>query len=275
LHGLLAERRKILLVCNSELGIRWTIGDVNHEGFEALQLSICGAWKIFGRAARYLVCVNSLDLNFAREQTGALPVEVEWKNASRDDLPDFLKFGGSFAEGTGWKFCPLRIFNQIPELALDNDCILWKLPVAVERWLRIGGSVIAEDVRAHFGCFASQCGTAPRNSGIRGLAPDFPFENALEELVCNGIELKSEGDEQGLQVASIYWRGLPEVVPLEDVTICSPFPPHLQCLGKCGAHFVGLNTRHFDWDFYGRNPVEVTREHWRKFKPAVAEKVFS
>jgi hypothetical protein len=248
---------------------------VNREGFEALQLSICGAWKIFGRAARYVVCVNSADAGFAREQTGALPVEVEWKKVSRSDLPDFLKLGGSFAEGTGWKFCPLRIFHGIPELALDNDCILWKMPEAIERWLRDGGCLIAEDVRAHFGGFAAQCGTAPRNSGIRGLAPDFPFENALADLMRNGSELKTEGDEQGLQVAAVQWGGSPEVVSLWDVTICSPFPPHFQCLGNCGAHFVGLNTRRFNWDFYGRNPVEVTREHWQKFKPAVAEKVFS
>jgi hypothetical protein len=32
----------------STLGIRWTLGDVSAEGFDALRLSILGAHRIFG-----------------------------------------------------------------------------------------------------------------------------------------------------------------------------------------------------------------------------------
>ena len=257
-----------------QLGIRWTIGDVNPEGFEALQLSIYGAWSLFGSRACYQVCVNSVGVSQARQQTGELPVEVEWREVSRADLPEFLRLGHTVAEGTGWKFCPLRAFERIPELALDNDCILWSVPPALERWLQgASAGLIAEDVRPHFGCFASRCGLAPRNSGIRGLAPEFPFEQVLGELMREGRQLLTEGDEQGLQVACLQARGEPQVVPVSDVAICSPFPPHGQALGQCGAHFVGLNTKHFGWTYYGQDPVQLTRAYWRHIQPALLEKL--
>lgn len=44
-------------------GIRWTIGDVHPLGVEALRLSIWGAWKLFGPAAKYAVCANSVPLS--------------------------------------------------------------------------------------------------------------------------------------------------------------------------------------------------------------------
>ncbi len=56
-------------------------------------------------------------------------------NRFRNDLPDFLRLGQDIAEGPGWKFCPLRAFQGIPELALDNDYILWSISPAVERWV--------------------------------------------------------------------------------------------------------------------------------------------
>ena len=246
------------------------------EGFEALRLSILGAWKLFGDAAFYLVCVNCLDGQDARKRTGELPVEVEWRAVSRKDLPDCLTLAGNFAEGTGWKFCPVRAFEGMPELALDNDCILWSMPAAVADWLRHGhGCVIAEDVRQHFGRFSSRCAAAPRNSGIRGLGPEFPFEEALAELTRDAGTLSTEGDEQGLQVACLQARGNPGVVSLREVTICSPFPPHAQVLGTCGVHFVGLNTKRFAWSYYGQDPVVITRQHWQRMKPAVLAKVSS
>jgi hypothetical protein len=258
-----------------KLGIRWTIGNVNPEGFEALRLSITGAVKIFASTAVYLVCVNSISAEEARDWTGSLPVQVEWREVRREHLPRFLNFGAGVAEGTGWKFCPLRAFTDLAELSIDNDCILWEMPRGMERWLEAGrGCLIAEDVRGHFGAFAPLCGTAPRNSGIRGITPEFPFEELLSGFMAQSPGLATEGDEQGLQVAAIHARGAPELVRVDEVTICSPFPPHLQALGSCGVHFVGLNTKQFNWSMDGENPADLTRENWRKLKPLVEEKVF-
>ena len=229
-------------------GIRWTIGDVSERGFEALRLSIWGAWRLFGPEAAYAVCVNSLPLSIARARTGDVPKAVAWYRCDHR-IPSFLRahLDSGLAEGVAWKLAPLRLFPHRFEISLDNDCILWAMPTAIRRWL--GGSsdricVIAEDVALCFGRFAPLCGTAPRNTGIRGVPPGFDLEHALKEvLAACPAQIVSELDEQGLQVAALSRVAAPLVVSLDDVSICSPQPPHLQRLGTCGAHFVGINVK--------------------------------
>ena|SRR6267142_1384392 len=48
------------------VGVRWTVGDVSPQGFEALRLSILGAWRLFGSKANYAVCFNSVVLESLR-----------------------------------------------------------------------------------------------------------------------------------------------------------------------------------------------------------------
>jgi hypothetical protein len=260
------------------LGVRWTVGDVSERGFEALRLSIWGAWKLFGPEARYGVCVNSIPLKQAQAQAGSLPEGVLWHDAT-GEIPAFLKahFDEGMAEGVGWKFAPLRFFPDRFELSLDNDCILWEAPAAIRRWLEDGDPkrcVAAEDVLACFGQFAPLCGPEPRNGGIRGLPPEFDLEAALRGLLTqNPILMTSELDEQGLQAAALQRSGEPLVVNVEEVTICSPFPPHLPYLGTCGAHFCGLNARQFSWSLEGRNAAEYIRENWLRLREHVYEKV--
>src|SRR5438105_2021446 len=121
------------------IGVRWTVGDVSDRGFEALRLSIWGAWHVFGPEAAYAVCVNSIPVRDARERTEPVPHAVEWHHATADDLPASLRtvLARNMAEGTGWKFAPLRLFPRRFELALDNDAILWALPPSIERWLTL------------------------------------------------------------------------------------------------------------------------------------------
>jgi hypothetical protein len=76
------------------------------------------------------------------------------------------------------------------------------------------------------------------------------------------VPLAEEGDEQGLQVASLFEAGRVALVTLDDVTICSPFPPHVAHVGRAGAHFVGVNTRRLGFAFGGRPAEEVRAEHW-------------
>ncbi len=257
------------------VGVRWTIGDVSDEGFEALRLSVWGAWKAFGPEATYAVCYNSIPLARAQELTGELPPRIHWLDSTGQFpawLLPYLEAGK--AEGVGWKFAPLRIFPDRYEIALDNDCILWQTPAAVENALSITGScVIAADVQAHFGQFASLCGSEPRNSGIRGTPPGFDLEGVLRAtLERQGCVLRSETDEQGLQVATLKAHGA-LVVDTADVSICSPFPPHVPSPGRCGAHFVGLNARNLPWQYYGRLASLVRREHWRNQRGALYERV--
>ena len=260
------------------LGVRWTVGDVSERGFEALRLSIWGAWKLFGPEARYGVCVNSIPLKQAQVQAGSLPEGVLWHDAT-GEIPAFLKahFDGGMAEGVGWKFAPLRVFPDRHELALDNDCILWAMPAAVHAWLEEGHltrCLIAEDVRPCFGQFAARCGSQPRNSGIRGVPPAFDLERALRTVLDEqGVQMTSELDEQGLQVAAVRAGGEPHVVEVDEVSICSPFPPHRPRLGTCGAHFVGLNVKQQPGRADGASTLAALAAHWDGLRREVARNV--
>ena len=263
---------------HSELLIRWTVGDVSAYGFEALRLSIWGARKIFGAAAKYVVGVNTVPISVARRLTGDTPPEVTWRDVTAE-LPQFLfrYLDGGMSEGVAWKFAPARFFPDGYELSLDNDCILWEMPEAIRRWLdgsHQNTSLIAADVKSCFGQFAAKCGTEPRNSGIRGLPPGFPFEQQIADLLReHPVKLVSELDEQGLQVAALLMVGPPLVVRVDEVSICSPFPPHLPWLGSCGAHFVGLNARHLPWSLNGKPAVSYIQEHWHKHRGEVYKRV--
>jgi hypothetical protein len=147
----------------------------------------------------------------------------------------------------------------------------------MRRWLDRGDShqcLLAEDAAALYGQFTALCGPQPRNAGIRGLPPAFPLEESLEHALRQvAPPLRSELDEQGLQVAAVSYFIEPEVVSIEDVSICSPFPPHRLELGRCGAHFCGLNARHFAWQLEGRFAEEWIDEHWRRHLPRLRELV--
>jgi hypothetical protein len=259
------------------VGVRWTVGDVSDRGFEALRLSIAGAVRIFGPAARYAVAVNTIDPATARRRTGPVPDAVKWVAVGPDDLPSRLRphLDGGMAEGVAWKLAPLRLFPDRWELSLDNDCILWALPPSLERWLAGPADrslAIAADVRAMFGVFTDACGPEPRNTGIRGLPPEFDLEAALLATVGD-VRLATELDEQGLQVAAFLAHGDVTTVSTDEVTIASPFHPHQEHLGTHGAHFVGLNARTIPWEYYGRPATEVEAEFWARHRPALRGKV--
>lgn len=60
----------------SKLGIRWTVGDVSRRGYEALRLSVWGAYRLFGPEAAYTVNVNTVPLGCAQALVGELPEAV-------------------------------------------------------------------------------------------------------------------------------------------------------------------------------------------------------
>lgn len=261
----------------ARIGIRWTVGDVSLEGFEALRLSIWGAWHLFKDEADYLVCTNQIAPKDARVLAGAIPSGIRFENAS---IPGFLTafLDPGMAEGVAWKFAPLRAFPNHFELALDNDCILWKLPKAIRHWLEDGDGaqrcLLAEDVMPAFGQFDNLCGPEPRNSGIRGFPPGWDFENALRRVLRkHPVTLKSELDEQGLLTAAFSNGQMPWVVRIEEVSLCSPFPPHWQALGNCGAHFCGLNAKELPWSHQGKPGIEWIRQNWRRLRYDIYRRV--
>ncbi len=252
--------------------IRWTVGDVSPRGFQALRLSILGAQRTFGSAARLAVCVNSLSAGEAMARTGPIAGDVEW-HVSDGRIPGWLHahLDSSLAEGVAWKFAPMRLYPDDWEISVDNDCLVWAMPEAVCSWLRQakpGICLLAEDVAPAFGQFASLCPPAPRNSGVRGLPPGFDLESALAAVVrAHPVRLVSELDEQGLQVAALS-QSAPCVVSIADVAICSPFPPHASDLGRCGAHFVGLNV-HRERPYCDRATMDRIADNWDRLLPAI------
>jgi len=259
------------------IALRWTIGDVSERGFEALRLAVWGAHRMFGARATYAVCVNSIPLAAAKRRAGALPDGCVWRDVTRDVPPSLsAHLDGAMAEGVAWKLAPPRLFADRHELCFDNDCVLWSLPEVIERWLDDDGGacLLAEDVRRAYGRFAPDCGARACNAGIRGLPPGFDFAGALAAVLrARPVRLTSELDEQGLQVAALSLGAAPFVVPLGDVTICSPFPPHLPDLGRCGAHFCGLNARDAAAQTGDLRAPDLLIGHWERHRPALYAKV--
>lgn len=264
------------------LAVRWTIGDVSAQGFEALRLSVESVIRLFGQDTFYVICVNSVSIDTARARTGKIPDFVWWRDTA-SELPDFLKdrFDRNMSEGVGWKFAPLRISPDRHELSLDNDVILWDIPQSLHQWLaQTERCLIAEDVQRYLGQFDSFCPQGSYNSGIRGLPPNFEFGAAVESVLLEHehrlgrqAKLASELDEQGLQVAAVSRYNPPLVVPVDEVTICSPFWPKRPNLGRCGAHFVGLNARHLPWNYYDRPALHWIHDHWNHYREALYSKV--
>lgn len=257
------------------LAIRWTIGNISTRGFEALRLSIHCAVRLFGASAIYVVCVNNIGIEHARAFTGNVPSSVLWLDNSQDlPAPLYRRFEEGMSEGVGWKLAPLRLFPERHEIALDNDVILWDLPLSIKAWLQQGERcLIAQDVQRCLGQFDDLAPAGAYNSGIRGLPPGLDFESALNSVLAradrqlsHSVLLTSELDEQGLQVAAVNIERPALVVTTEEVSICSPFWPKQPNPGACGAHFVGLNARHLPWDYYDRPADQWMEEHWSRHR---------
>lgn len=258
------------------VGIRWTVGDVSPRGFEALRLSIWGAYRTFGGDAPMAVVVNTVSSKEARERAGEVPSRVEWLPAA--EPPEVLApyLDSEMAEGVAWKLAPLRIFPDLYELSLDNDCIVWGIPRAVSQWVeeRDPRCLIAADVKTAFGAFTEHTRPEPRNTGIRGLPPGYDLAAALARVLRqHPLKLRSELDEQGLQAVAFDIDRPAHIVSSEDVSICSPFWPHTLHLGRAGAHFVGLNARNLPWSYYGRPASECVAENWEAHRHALYRNV--
>jgi len=264
------------------LVVRWTVGDVRPRGFEALRLSIACAQKLFGPDAKYVVCVNTVSVMEAKRRTGAVSGEVEWREVTAMDAPNVLlrNSDSELMGGMGWKLIPLRVVPSRYELALDNDCILWKLPSAMRQWLESDRAcLLAEDVDRFLGSFDALCPPGAMNAGVRGLPPGEDLREPLRHVINEvtkrssaGFRLTDEIEEQGLQAAAVCHLRSPLLVSKEEVSICSPFWPRSPELGTCGAHFVGINAAHIPWEYYEIPADEWLNEHWNRHRPELYAK---
>lgn len=264
------------------LTVRWTIGNVRPRGFEMLRLSIACAFRLFGSDTRYVVCANSIPVEDARARTGEIPAEVEWRAVTRGDIPAGLSryLGEDLIGGMGWKLIPLRIEAARPELALDNDCIVWQLPGGMRQWLEGGaGALLAQDVRRCLGSFDAVCRPGAFNAGIRGLSAGQDLGELLiaaaedaRQAADGVLDLTGEIEEQGWQAAAVSRLEPLFLVGTDEVSLCSPFWPLSPEPGTCGAHFVGMNAWHLPWNYYDRPADEWLTEHWQRHRPLLYER---
>ncbi len=106
------------------IGVRWTIGDVSDRGFEALRLSILGAFRIFGADAAYVVCANTVPLDVVRLRLGEIPERTGLLDVTRSLAPVVTPhLDEALAEGVGWKFA--RRFPRTGRDSAPAGRILW------------------------------------------------------------------------------------------------------------------------------------------------------
>jgi hypothetical protein len=58
-------------------------------------------------------------------------------------------------------------------------------------------------------------------------------------------------------------------VRVDEVSICSPFSPHVPNVGTQGAHFVGLSAHRRGWEHDGRSGESYLREHFERQLPLI------
>lgn len=277
------------------IALRWNIGDVSLEGFEALRLSIWGAYKVFGPNAVYAVGVSSIPIATAKLRVGIVPDQVRFYDVTGDVPWSILdRLDPDSAERLAWKFAAPRMFPERHEIVFDNECILWTMPQALRGWLESSSTacLVAQDDRPRFGAFASDCGTEPIHAGLRGLPPGFDLVAALDAaLASRPVVLISDLDEHGLHIAALSRNGRPRAIPLEEVSICSPFANggangakggatggatgglSGSKLGECGALFVDLNGCDHGPGIQDAPGPDGICEHWRSVRHEIYEKI--
>jgi hypothetical protein len=235
-----------------DLTIRWALGPVSDTGWEAFQLSVWGAFRLFGPDARYVACVDTakLELGEAQSRVGALPESLEWISGAP---------AGS-------------LYPEYKELLLDHDCVLWRIPSSLKAWLRDSQpSVLVAQSMAPLARFGA---ALQRSSGMRGLPARFDHEGSLQTLLgLQPWELRLSLDALGVDDAALFCGRKLHVVSADDVAIASPFPPHTAGLGRCGARFVGLRAKSYPWSLGGRPAEAHIGEFWKRHLPEVRRRV--
>lgn len=248
------------------LALRWTVADGSLEEFEALRLSVWGAFRAFGPDAKYVVSVDGIPVATAKLRAGHMPRQCEFVALS-SDLRPMLPSGS----GEEWRVVSDRLFPDHYEVSLETDCILWSVPEALRDWMRDAGGrcLVAQDA----GPGGRSADSRPLNGHLRGLPPGFDFKRAFETSLRKGQRLTSRADEDALHVDALTSHAPPVVVGLDDVSVCSPFPPHSQSFGRCGAHFCGLDARGLGSDLDEPRVEEAVKEHFHGVRRDLYERV--
>lgn len=218
--------------------IRWIIGPVANEGFDALRLSYKLIKKIYGNKFDYLICHNGL----SDKDIQKLPPISKFNQNSLFNVTSNNYF-------PSWKLCPPRLNIKTHEIILDNDVIIYdKLfdefltddrIFITEAFARSYSSEIKKSIPENFNI---NCGVVcypplfdPKNE-INLFLNKHNFNMNFEEFIKHYAHKNSFFDDQTL-IAEIIHKHSPYLISLNKVSVlCDEYK-----LGQFGSHFVGLN----------------------------------
>lgn len=212
--------------------VRWTIGQVNDEGFSCLRHSVNRMRLLYGYSFTYAICHNSL-----------LPLQ-KLKLPDVDMLVDQKQHVHSLAYGPGskcaasWKIYPARLDDSVHEIILDNDLVIYDRLPAIDEFLARDDLVLVTEAfkRSYSGVLeASIPSDFNINCGFICIPPKFDYGAKLSSIMPG--EWSDYFDDQTLIAAVLSRCEFVDVVKVEDIFVCAKEYKR----GNFGVHFVGLN----------------------------------
>lgn len=225
--------------------IRWTIGDVSEQGFNALNISIRNWKKLYEDQFDIFVCYNNISIKKIEHIKG-----VEFIN--QEDYKDSLIIP-PLDGNPSWKLYPPRLKKECYEIFIDNDLIFSKRMPLIDDFLKDKFFFITEGLKRGFGFFDNLVKNKNNlNSGLFGLTPFYDFKKELETSIKEtGFEKWNDFfDEQGCVAYTINKQNY-KMISLLQIGLCNERSPGYT-EGEYGTHFVRINI--------GNNKI-----YWNKF----------
>ena len=222
---------------------RWIIGDVSEQGFEIFSECIRRTTQTYCGKFEWLICSNVKDvknlekLERISQKRKVAVYQQDWSDFPLDPtiIPKLYDINEEFGvpsgrQGSFWKICPPRMFNDRHEIVCDNDLMIIKPLSFIDQFLNehkvLLSSEDAHSVGKYFKHFNSG---EVYNSGLYGLPPYYDFE---EDLKLNWVKLGSfapllSRDEQGLITCTLKQN--PSIIIPSGIIV------HLFSDGRCNS----------------------------------------
>jgi hypothetical protein len=220
---------------------RWTIGDVEPDGFECLLESIHSFLSFYD--CEPVVCYNCPHERISQIESRLFPF-VRFINQR-----DHINSCPVPPIGVSWKLYPPRLDRIRHELVIDNDIVLNRRVNQIDQFIFGCGTLLLGETSRTYGRFDKH--VPPDrciNSGLYGMPPGFDMQKFVSFYAGSGWEMNAHAehkqnktfDEQGLVAFALLLNPYCVIIPHTTITNCE----HHLVEGD-GNHFIGLNRRKF------------------------------
>jgi hypothetical protein len=261
---------------------RWTIGNCNFNGYQALEKSIQSVLKLYGDRFDYFVCYNNCNGQIIRDVVGSKNINTikqEWQ-----DLPlqiDYAANQSCWGGSSLWKLCPPRLNNDVHEIVCDNDLIFLKECEEIELFLKSDKVLLnCDSLKCQGKYFHLFDSNENYNAGLFGMPPFYDFDSELLKSwqETGSFPILNQADEQGLttytlkkntkiiiqkeKIPIVFSNGYPIDIKYHASLNKNEFtqsPVDFSKNAVTGYHFVVLNKNkeHLHWkkfvSFYNKN----------------------